>query len=82
MKYHLSVLTFGLFICSVTAFAEGPQKVLIPPLPDRAAQAKADATDRDFIRAARIKAEAAEKADEGLPKSWDRDANGKRSWNR
>jgi hypothetical protein len=82
MKYHLSVLAFGFFICSATAFAEGPQQMPVPPLPDRAAQAKADAADRDVIRAARIKAEAAAKADEGLPKSWDRDANGKRSWDR
>jgi hypothetical protein len=85
MKYFLSVLAFGLIVCSGVASAESPQTVPILPLSDRdvarAAQAKAHAADLEMIKAARIKADAVEKAD-GLPKSWDRDANGKRPWQR
>jgi hypothetical protein len=90
MKYYLSVLAFVLIACSGTASAEILQTAPVQAGSDRdairAANAKADAADREThdadhekIRAARSKAEAAEKAD-GLPKSWDRDANGKRPW--
>ena len=90
MKYSLSVLAFVLIACSSAASAEILQTAAVPPGSDRdairAANAKADAAhrethdaDHERIRATRSKAEADEKAD-GLPRSWDRDANGKRPW--
>jgi len=72
-------------MCSGVAAAESPATAPVLPSPDRAAiraeRAQADADDHATVRAARIKADAAEKADV-LPKSWDRDGNGKRPWER
>jgi hypothetical protein len=90
MKYSLSVLAFVLIACSAAASSEILQTAPVTPASDhdaiRAANAKADAADHEThdadherIRAARSNAEAAEKAD-GLPRSWDRDPNGKRPW--